>query len=614
MGRKPIWPHTPLPSASRRVGILLPALTSALGALDVNASFWTGHTWYPACTSSVPSVMPFETAYGVETLRWAYNERCRRRVMRHGKTHVGEHAGFHDVFVPVAQGRDFWGMFVVGPLALARPSKGELLTRWGRLTGQNGQLGDPSFSAYVTMTLSAPTFAKQEFEVLKLYLERLAELLVGAGLERIEAEADVLLRKLDEVRFAERMWRSAAEMVDERTIRSWMSASLGDALAGIGLGRLPTHVVVGLLRGREESVDPIDDVLGRDAFQRACVAFAKSRGGVACRRIGEHGVALLVEDAGRRARTSTRHSELAQKLAALAKRFGLRLHAGSSRSDDTAPLTLRYQAALSAAEAALVGGERFVRATLGPAPSSPLLPLRRELVRSARENSRQVSALFDRYMEAAAARSGYRVELLRVHLETAFDEMCEATSSSGALDERSITELRSSTQKHAAEAETIQTLMLAYRPGVSTLESALGHPELARRDHGLRRTLDFIRDHLDEPLQLEKLARVAGYASRHLARLFVEVEQRTPKQYVDDLRVARAKHLLATTALSSEQIGKLTGLGNRASMHRTFSSAVGMTPGRYREKHSPASYEARELGFRQGRRDLSKVRVVSAPP
>lgn len=53
--------------------------------------------------------------------------------------------------------------------------------------------------------------------------------------------------------------------------------------------------------------------------------------------------------------------------------------------------------------------------------------------------------------------------------------------------------------------------------------------------------------------------------------------------------------MLSTTGLPIERIGKLTGLGTRASMHRKFRQIAHMTPGSYRRRHSPDEYTPPEL-------------------
>jgi AraC-like DNA-binding protein/catechol 2,3-dioxygenase-like lactoylglutathione lyase family enzyme len=590
--RKPLWPHETPMSATRARGLLLPAVASVFGELDINVSLWAGDVaWYPVHVG--PSAISFEFAYGTETARWSYNARCMRRVVRTKKAVLGEHAGFQDLFVPVSDAGALWAVLVAGPFARARPTKSEVLERWRRMTGRHARVADPDFSQYLSTSLSMLTLGRNLFETFEALLECLARLVVGGpGLETMAGRADRLIRALDGARCAEKMWRATAEMVDERTLRTWMSVARTDALAAVGLARLPSHVVVALLLGRDDHSDPIDDILSRDAFQRACVSFAEERGGVACHRIGDHGVALLVDDPARGARTQSRLADLTARVASLATRFGLRLHAGVSLPDDAAALPGRYRSALAAAERALAQGLPVAHPERAASSAqSPLFALRRGLARAAAESPDRIPPLFDRYMDTVLVHSGYRLEIARAHLESGFDDMADALTSSGALDPKSEAELRRAIAESTAPATTIRELVQAWRPVILDLAQALERPSRARRERSLRRALAFVRDHLDEPLGLAKLARVAGFAPRHFVKLFTGSERRTPKRYVTELRVVRAKHLLATTALSVERVGGLSGIGTRASMHRVFREMVGMTPAAYRAKHAPERYD-----------------------
>ena len=96
--------------------------------------------------------------------------------------------------------------------------------------------------------------------------------------------------------------------------------------------------------------------------------------------------------------------------------------------------------------------------------------------------------------------------------------------------------------------------------------------------------LAFVRDHLAEPLSVAKVARIAGFAPRYFSKLFVENEKKTFHQYVVELRIERAKHMLLATTLSAEKVGQLAGFATRSHFHRAFKQSEGMAPLEYRTK------------------------------
>ena len=63
--------------------------------------------------------------------------------------------------------------------------------------------------------------------------------------------------------------------------------------------------------------------------------------------------------------------------------------------------------------------------------------LRRELARAVGTTPNVLGPRLDRYLEAVTARCGYRLELLRAHVEAGFDQIVEALRMTGAIDESS---------------------------------------------------------------------------------------------------------------------------------------------------------------------------------
>jgi transcriptional regulator GlxA family with amidase domain len=101
-------------------------------------------------------------------------------------------------------------------------------------------------------------------------------------------------------------------------------------------------------------------------------------------------------------------------------------------------------------------------------------------------------------------------------------------------------------------------------------------------------TLDWIVDHLDEPLTVEAMASHAIVSSRTFARRFRAVTGTTPLQWLLQQRVARARQLLETTGLSVDRVATACGLGTASNLRVHFQRAVGTTPTAYRRTFAPA--------------------------
>ena len=94
--------------------------------------------------------------------------------------------------------------------------------------------------------------------------------------------------------------------------------------------------------------------------------------------------------------------------------------------------------------------------------------------------------------------------------------------------------------------------------------------------------LVWIDDHLDQPLALDELARVASMSSRTFSRRFREQTGATPSQWVLRRRVVRAQHLLETTTLSIEEVAGTSGFGAPSALRQRFKHEFQVTPAIYR--------------------------------
>lgn len=547
----------------------------------MSATLTDGRTWSPVF--GWPNVVSMELVYRVEGRRDPHNARAIARVRRERRPVTAQHAGFHDLYVPV--GPDAETLLVMGPFAVARPTSTEVQNRWRWLTGTTARAADPEFAHYLALTLGTATFEGPMLGVLQRFAQTFCRLLGGqAETAWVASSGAALRKKLSAVRLVDRSFEAAAEMVDERTSRAWTSPHWVEHLQFLGAERLPSHAIVGLIAGRHDDFDPIEQILRCDALQRASVGLAHRIGGVVAGKIGDYGIMLLVDHTARGARLHRKLVDVAEQARALARRLGLQAHMGISNPHEDLSLPARYEAALEAAERALTSGQPLEVAAPGSGRVlSRFGELRRELARAVGTTPNVLGPRFDRYLEAVTARCGYRLEPLRAHVEAGFDQIVEALRVTGAIDESSLRDLREPLER-AAEATTVPDLLLVYRRAVLDVQEAVLHPRRAHHDRSVRRATTFVRGHLDEPLSLSRVARVAGFAPTYFSSIFAKTEKTTLPRYIRRLRVERAKKMLDSTALGVERIGQLCGFRTRTSFHHAFHEIVGRTPGDYRRR------------------------------
>jgi AraC-like DNA-binding protein len=100
----------------------------------------------------------------------------------------------------------------------------------------------------------------------------------------------------------------------------------------------------------------------------------------------------------------------------------------------------------------------------------------------------------------------------------------------------------------------------------------------------LRRARDLIDRDYAEPLDLDAMARAAGYSKYHFARSFAAAYGETPAAYLTLRRVERAKNLLRSANLTVTEICFLVGFESLGSFSTLFRRLVGVTPSAYREQ------------------------------
>jgi YesN/AraC family two-component response regulator len=278
-------------------------------------------------------------------------------------------------------------------------------------------------------------------------------------------------------------------------------------------------------------------------------------------------------------------AETAERAHSLARRFDLRLHVGFSAPDNGIGISEQYRTALTAAESALSRGERTALAAVyGPTQGLGLGELREELAALIDGQSARVPAKFERYLEAVAYSSEYGLEAARVHLRASLERMVLALRGRGRLEARSLGELLDGVSRAEREAQTIRDLFGAYRNAVSDLCAAVERPLPAARDRSLRRARAYIEQHYAEPLRLEAVAKVAGFAPNYFSQLFKKRERVTFEQYVHKLRIQRARQLLSSTTLEVQRVAQLAGFSSSTYFCRAFKHDEGSTPAQFRRK------------------------------
>ena len=95
--------------------------------------------------------------------------------------------------------------------------------------------------------------------------------------------------------------------------------------------------------------------------------------------------------------------------------------------------------------------------------------------------------------------------------------------------------------------------------------------------------LDYIEQHLDQPLSIDALAQRVALSPYHFARMFQLSVGLAPHRYVLTRRLQRAAHLLQHSHLALGEIALSCGFASASHFSNRFRQAFGATPGLYRQ-------------------------------
>lgn len=101
----------------------------------------------------------------------------------------------------------------------------------------------------------------------------------------------------------------------------------------------------------------------------------------------------------------------------------------------------------------------------------------------------------------------------------------------------------------------------------------------------IRDVLQFIHEHACEDINVAMILRRQPISRSAFYRRFRDAVDRSPHEYLLQVRLERVKHLLAQTGLSQAQVARQAGFEHVEYMGAVFRQAFGITPGDYRKMH-----------------------------
>jgi AraC family transcriptional regulator len=105
------------------------------------------------------------------------------------------------------------------------------------------------------------------------------------------------------------------------------------------------------------------------------------------------------------------------------------------------------------------------------------------------------------------------------------------------------------------------------------------------QDHHERITVvqRHIREHIDQPLNREALAEVAGFSVPHLHRIFTACTGEPIAQYIRRVRMERAGQKLRMGAVDITEVALAAGYHTHAAFGKAFKRHFGFSPSEFRQ-------------------------------
>ncbi|MCO6055267.1 GlxA family transcriptional regulator [Pseudomonas sp. MOB-449] len=101
----------------------------------------------------------------------------------------------------------------------------------------------------------------------------------------------------------------------------------------------------------------------------------------------------------------------------------------------------------------------------------------------------------------------------------------------------------------------------------------------------IKLALELMHSNIEDPIEIDEIARYVGISRRHLERLFRRYVKATPPRYYLELRLTRARQLLQQTNKSLIEIAVASGFVTLPHFQRCFRTMFDMAPGKFRKQN-----------------------------
>lgn len=130
-------------------------------------------------------------------------------------------------------------------------------------------------------------------------------------------------------------------------------------------------------------------------------------------------------------------------------------------------------------------------------------------------------------------------------------------------------------------ARNLECKAMIYQIFARLLEEKQRQFQRKNKYEGIRDAVEYIETGYQKKIDLETLADISGYSVSHFGRIFKELYGMSPLDYVNHVRVNKAKNMLRTEMFTLAEVAEECGFANVYYFSRVFKQISGITPKKY---------------------------------
>jgi AraC-like DNA-binding protein len=132
------------------------------------------------------------------------------------------------------------------------------------------------------------------------------------------------------------------------------------------------------------------------------------------------------------------------------------------------------------------------------------------------------------------------------------------------------------------ESIALQIAVLLLRESCHNLSDSTFRSVHYHDDGAVKKAIEYIADNYQNSLSLSEIAKVTHYSPYHFLRLFKRHTGVTPFEYLQSVKIEKAKDLLKKTDCTMSQICDLCAFSSLSHFSRVFREKTGVSPSEYR--------------------------------